>query len=281
MKKIYCPLCGSSFISLTKLKKKGYSLKKCKNCKLGFINPIPSNKILERYYRNYLDRKKQICLNRGIEKIRKDTFWKQRLLLLRKFCKENITLLDVGSGTGEWLDLLDKNKIDFRGLEISEDESRLLEGKFGAHVLNKSLANFKTSEKYDVITLWDVIEHFNDIDKNFKKIISLLKDRGLICLSTVNIESFLSKLRKTKWRYFYPPEHIFYFSYSSLEYLAKKYKLKIVFIQSELKLQAFKSVSIGEGKINPLTYKLKSSIENIINLFINKNGDIITVCLRK
>lgn len=283
---IKCPLCKSSNIEYAQEKKNGYKLYICRDCNLFFINPIPSEKELDEYYNNYLQEKGYKYLDKNLRAYKIKKVWQERLNLLKKFVKNinHKSILEIGSGTGEWLETLSNNDItDFIGLEISKEEYKLLESQYKNKVLNQSLVEFNANKKFDIICIWDVLEHFVSIDRNINKIKELLKENGLIIFSTVNTDSISFKLKRADWRYFCPPEHIFYFNQKSIKHLANQYDFDILYFKSQIQLQAFlssKSNNLKGEKINLNLYKFKSILEKITTFFLSDKGEIITFILR-
>ena len=76
--------------------------------------------------------------------------------------------------------------------------------------------------RYDVICMWDVIEHLKDPERFLEKAYQELKPGGWICISTGDIGSLNAKLRGRNWRQIHPPTHLSYFSADTLSRLLKK-----------------------------------------------------------
>ena len=282
----HCPLCGSTSLRSSTIKKDTFLLYGCDICGLSFIDPLPSDDVLTSFYTEYLKEKGYKYLNDQLRKFKVATLWQKRLGLLKKHSEllEKKRILEVGSGTGEWLETLEKNKIyDFVGLEIASDEFLFLQRQYQDKILKITFLDDSLKKKFDVICLWDVLEHFNNLEDSFVKMLDLLNKDGLIIFSTVNTDSFSFFIKKSKWRYFIPPEHIFYFNKKSIDFIAKKFRFEVVYYGTQPQLQAF-LLSSGVGKpraININIYKVKVFLENFFSLLFPRRGEIMTVVLRK
>ncbi len=281
-----CRLCKFSNVRYTGIKKGVYKLLTCDHCGLFFINPIPSKISLNKYYYNYLQKKGYKYLNENLRKYKIKTVWQSRYNLLKRFIKtpDKKSFLEIGSGAGEWLKTLKNNGADnFIGLEIAHDEYKMLKKEYLNKVYYKSLINFSPHRKFDVVCLWDVLEHFTEIDKAMNKLKKLLKKNGLIIVSTINTNSLSFSLKGAGWRYFDPPEHVFYFNQKNIKYLADQYKFKLLYLKSQIQLQAWLNSNVGKIEkrgLNLNLYKLKHMLDKIVSLFLPNKGEIITFVLK-
>lgn len=282
-----CQLCKSPTLRYTGIKKGVYKLLVCNNCGLFFINPFPSKIRLNKYYNYYLQEKGYKYLNEDLRKYKIRTVWQSRYNLLKRFIKtpDKKSFLEIGSGVGEWLETLKNNGVNnFTGLEVAHDEYQILRKEYTNKVYYKSLIGFSPHKKFDVICLWDVLEHFTEIDKAMNKLKKLLKNNGLIIVSTINTNSISFSLKGACWRYFCPPEHIFYFNQKSIKYLADQYKFRLVYLKSQIQLQALLSSSankIEKKRLSLNLYKLKHVLDKILSLFLPNKGEIIIFVLKK
>jgi len=198
---------------------------KCKKCQFVYIYPTPTNKYLEKYYsvfKSNIFEKKDVIQDDSIH----------ALQLLKKYKVNRKTLLDIGCGNGIFI----TEAIKYKWFPVGIDKSRKLIDYIKKNsLLNVHLADllrYKCKEKYDLITLNQVIEHFHNPLLVIRKCKKLLKKSGLLYIATPNIDSFVSKIRKVEFDYIIPPEHLSYFSKRTIEIILKKYKFKILYIGS-------------------------------------------------
>ncbi|EDM45343.1 hypothetical protein SCB49_06037 [unidentified eubacterium SCB49] len=125
-------------------------------------------------------------------------------------------LLDIGAGTGDFLTVAKQNNWNVSGIEVNE-QARNLAQKKGIHLLAD--IEDSGSKKYDVITLWHVLEHIPDLEKMCAKLESLLTDNGHLIIAVPNYKSFDAIYYKEHWAAFDVPRHLWHFSQNSMKKL--------------------------------------------------------------
>ncbi len=195
------PYSGKTFRSL-----------RCSNCSHVFCSPIPKS-----MYKSYEDVVDDQYL-RYTESIRMSS--RIILALIKRFVPSG-KILDVGCATGEFLRAAKKAGYTVEGIELSRWSSEIAE-KAGITVHRKRLKFMpqKLTGKYDAITLFGVIEHFEHPAEEIRYIYKLLKPGGLLIIWTGDIDSIPSKILRKNWWY-WQGQHIQYFSHKSLNFLCK------------------------------------------------------------
>ncbi|MEK7160955.1 MAG: class I SAM-dependent methyltransferase [Patescibacteria group bacterium] len=127
-------------------------------------------------------------------------------------------IFDVGAATGYFLDLARERGWSTGGAEISAYAAGIAKNK-GHNIFLGDLAELKIEEKYDVVTMWDVLEHLSDPDKYLKSVFGILNDGGILAINTIDSGSWWAKLWGKNWHAILPPEHLFYYSVESLKIL--------------------------------------------------------------
>ena len=185
---------------------------KCKKCTHVFCSPIPKN-----IYKNYEEVVDKQYL-RYTESIKVSA--RKILPIIKKYRSSGI-ILDVGCATGEFLEEARNFGYSVEGLELSRWSSDFVKRK-GIRVYRERLEQLarKISGRYDVITLFGVIEHFENPIEEMKYISKLLKPGGLLVIWTGDINSLPSKILGKNWWY-WQGQHIQYFSHQSLNYLTE------------------------------------------------------------
>ena len=130
-------------------------------------------------------------------------------------------LLDVGAYTGVFVEIAGRHGWDAWGLEPSHwavSEARRL----GLHMIEGTLASADLSEaSFDVVTLWDVIEHVTDPYDEIQRAYRLLKPGGLLVVHTMDIDSLFAKVMGRRWPWLMEM-HIYYFSRRTLAAMLEK-----------------------------------------------------------
>lgn len=236
MKHDVCPICRSkrtaqlykSDIDIKKLSftyvktpnsGKTFRSVKCLNCTHVFCSPLPKD-----IYKNYED-----VVDEKYLQYTKSISESARVILpmIQKYVPKG-KILDIGCATGEFLSTARDFGYEVEGLELSRWSSSIAKSKnIKVHRgLLKSLAA-KNSRKYDVITLFGVIEHFENPRIEIEYISKLLKPGGLLVIWTGNVNSISSRILKHNWWY-WQGQHIQYFSSKSLTLLGNLCGLKHV-----------------------------------------------------
>lgn len=132
------------------------------------------------------------------------------------------TLLDVGCATGDFLIAAKDCGYQAEGIELSKWSSQVARDR-GLTVYQEPLELLaaRSAGKYDIITLWGVIEHFARPDLEMNHIRGLLKPGGILAMWTGDIDSVTSRLLGRKWWY-WQGQHIQYFSHRSLKCLIER-----------------------------------------------------------
>lgn len=283
--KCKCRLCGNDDI-IHKYEIKDHSIYSCKNCNLIFIGEL-NIEPCEFYDQDYFcseTASKGYNNYKELESSLRKTFQK-RISNIEKYYNikdKKTTILDYGCGFGFFVDEVSKKGYDVKGFEISQYAAGYARENLKLDVRN--IMNYP-SNSFDLITLWDVIEHLENPLEILKNVNELLKDKGKIVITTGDISSILAKISDKKWHLLNIPEHICYFSPESMEFLLKNAGFKIDRIKYE---NSYYTVSYLIERLNKTIFNFKSKnsnssfqqkIKNIslpVNLF-----DIMTVYATK
>ena len=191
---------------------------KCPDCSLVFQKPIHQNDEIIKLVTNekYLDE------DIGLLNIQEEGAKFDRLIsIVKKVTSlENACLLDVGCNTGTFLNQVQRYTSNIFGIEPSE-EAALHSIKKGYEVQNVIIRNLDYPDTFfDVITLWDVIEHLYDPPSDLDILFTKLKPGGKIFISTHNIDGWFAKFTGKR----YPMlmyQHLFHFSIKTLRQMLK------------------------------------------------------------
>jgi len=136
-------------------------------------------------------------------------------------------LLDVGCYTGVFVEIAMRHGWDAWGLEPSYwavEEAR----KRGLHVVQGTLDTADLPESFfDVVTLWDVIEHLTDPRSALRHAHRLLKPDGLLVVHTIDIESLFARLMRARWPWLMEM-HIYYFSRRTLRAMLEQCGFRVL-----------------------------------------------------
>lgn len=243
--KLTCNLCGKRKFIIVHSQVKTDILR-CQNCSLVFRDPIPAKKEIEKIYnqKKYLDNKYFIGLKNGYSLNHPVVKLYQKELNRINNILTSGNILDIGCAYGVFLDLAKKMGWNPQGIEISKKSSQYARKYFNLPIFTGTLkqANLK-SDNFNLITMWDVIEHLSDPTSDLKKIYRLLKKDGIIMILTVNFDSLMGRManlsNKTK-SYLYDIQHNYFFTFSTLQKMLKKNGFKKIQQIDSLEAQIYR-----------------------------------------
>jgi len=185
-----CYNCGSSEIS-SSFTVNRFTHVRCENCQMVYANPRFKESIAENLYNeeDYTEFYK-IKLIPSID-YRKTVLGKNKYNQIVRYFNKPGKVLDIGSGVGEVLSVFKDHGWDCLGIEFNEFAANYSKEKFGLNIINKNVYDFDSSEKFDVIMLWGVLEHFFKPLDILRKVNELLKDDGLLLLEVPSADSVL------------------------------------------------------------------------------------------
>ncbi len=138
---------------------------------------------------------------------------KQKVRLIQRLHKGKGSLLDVGAGTGDFLQSAKESGWHVQGVEVSEKAREKARSK--NLLLDRSLDDIGNAE-FDVITLWHVLEHIETLEATIDQLHDLLSTNGVLIIAVPNFKSYDARYYKQFWAAFDVPRHLWHFSKSGL-----------------------------------------------------------------
>ena len=232
-----CPVCSSDNIQNHKVVKdhsisqESFVIMKCANCNFQFTNPRPDQDNIGKFYESddYISH-----TNKGnnpiniIYKLVRNYSTQNKIKLIKKISKKDkAKILDYGTGTGFFLNAIKEKGWKTVGVEpdqkARENAEKLLGQKIYADLKEIGLLD----NKYDVITLWHVLEHIHDLNQVFSTLKGLLKEKGKIIIAVPNIDSLDNKIYKEDWAAYDVPRHLYHFNKETLSTFTLKHGMKV------------------------------------------------------
>ena len=202
-------------------RKYDFDIVKCLNCGLYYTDFSPNQKFAKNFYtKNYFVRggKKKSYDDFGKEETSSRITSQKRIKLLKLGKKGSV--MDVGCAYGFFLSEMPDSWNKF-GIEISEFAARIAKkNNPSANIKNSDMAiNNFFGHKFDLVTLWDVIEHLDNPKKAVSEVYKVLSKRGKIALTTGDVDSMIAKTQGLGWHLYNPPQHLSYFSGTTIKKL--------------------------------------------------------------
>lgn len=198
-----------------------------RNVKYDMLVTTPVPKDLTKYYEsdNYIshtDSNKSLFdkLYQFVKRIS----LKKKLNLINSFDSNSKTILDIGAGTGDFLSICKKNQWNVFGTEPSK-KARGIAKKKGIDLV-ESISSLNNNH-FDVITLWHVLEHVENLSDYLVKLSDLLSEKGTLIIAVPNYKSYDAVFYKEYWAALDVPRHLWHFSKHSISKMFSLVNMKI------------------------------------------------------
>lgn len=261
-----CPLCNSGHFHnkiITKdysISEESFAIVECENCKLNFTNPRPSKTDIHTFYDSdaYISHteKNHSIYDLAYRTVRYFTL-KSKLRLINGLNTKK-QILDFGCGTGNFLGSCKDAGWKIFGIEPNQKARQVAESLIGQPVF-ATLSDLEV-KKFNVITLWHVLEHIHDLQDTMKNLKSMLKKKGFLVIALPNNESWDAKYYKEYWAGYDVPRHLYHFNPKTFKKLAESNKLRISKI-IPMKFDAF-YISLLSEKYKHGTNKPQKALMN-------------------
>ena len=221
-------------------------------------HPQPSLENLGKYYESedyisHTDNKRSL-----FEKLYhfiKSIALKNKLNLINSLQPQKGRILDIGAGTGEFLSVAKNDGWQTIGVEPSDKAKAIAKNKGVSFVEETSELE---NHSFDVISMWHVLEHVPDLDKQINELKRLLKPTGTLIIAVPNFKSFDAKHYGKFWAAFDVPIHFWHFS---------KTAIKLLFEKEEMKLEKILPMKFDSFYVSLLSEKYKSGKMNFVSAF--------------
>jgi len=187
----FCPVCNGSSFQLV-LQAKDYlvsgdvfDIYECAECTLRFTNPIPDESEIIKYYQSdaYISHSSadRDPLFEKAYKIARGLALKSKFnLISRETGFTRGELLDVGCGTGEFLNYFKLKEWNVVGIEPDDEARQKAKNQYQLDVWERTKLYEFESNSFDVITLWHVLEHVHELHTYLAKLKEILKPGGAL-----------------------------------------------------------------------------------------------------
>jgi 2-polyprenyl-3-methyl-5-hydroxy-6-metoxy-1,4-benzoquinol methylase len=236
--RVVCECCGNAdpeqFSEQFKKEFKGkqFIVLSCNKCSFNFL---PWHYRKDIVYTDYKD-------EAVLEQIRKGNDWLKvqrhllRFKLIRKY-KRSGDLFDLGVGWGHFLLAGQQLGYTVYGIEISKNPYIYSKEDLGLPVDHIDFFDMQhPSGSFDIITLWDVLEHIDKANPFVEKCADLLRKDGYIVIQVPQIDSFIAKWQKEKWNMM-SLDHVNYFSRKTITKMLENNGFEVVKIKSSIELK--------------------------------------------
>jgi hypothetical protein len=194
------------------------SLLRCRQCDYRFADFQLTDEELEQLYSHTLFHEGNFFDYAADEKYFKRNF-KLRFRVLREFLEKDRhrRLLEIGSAYGFFLDVAHGEFSQVLGIDLTDEGVRHTREQLKLPAIQADFLQHDFGDsRFDVVCMWDTIEHLRRPDLYVEKIASLTEPGALLAVTTGDVQSLIARMRGPKWRMIIPPVHLHYFSNESL-----------------------------------------------------------------
>jgi SAM-dependent methyltransferase len=232
-----CPVC-TAVAPVKQFEKDGFDMVRCVTCSLLFVGQdsslIDFNALYDEAY--YTGGSDAVFADYVGQQAARRAHARRKLLLLRtlppRIARQG-RLLDVGCAAGFFLTEAQAH-YDVQGVELSAWSSAFARERLKLPVHTGSLHSAALpAEHFDVITLWDVIEHVPDPVPLLLEAARVLKPDGRLVLTTGDWGSTYAQAHGAQWHLMTPPWHLSMFSRATLARAARAAGLRVLAVRSE------------------------------------------------
>jgi 2-polyprenyl-3-methyl-5-hydroxy-6-metoxy-1,4-benzoquinol methylase len=265
-----CPICSSTDITpqLTAkdytVSQKEFAIWHCSNCTARFTQDVPEQNAIGAYYQsdNYISHSdtKKGFINTLYHTVRNHTLHKKRQLIINEVGMSKGELLDIGCGTGAFLNTMKTAGWGITGLEPDYNARKKAAELYGIQPLESGKLFELKPASYHAITMWHVLEHVHGLHAYIQQLKNLLTPNGKIFIAVPNYTCKDADVYDAYWAAYDVPRHLYHFSPAAMEQLLSKYNLKVT---------AIKPMWYDSFYVSMLSEKYINGKGNIIKAFFN------------
>ena len=192
---------------------------------------------------------------------------KSKVNLISKLIAQKGTVLDIGSGTGDFLMTAKNSGWKIKGIEPNSKAKQIAVSK--GVVFEDALENI-ADNSIDVITMWHVLEHVPNLEEQFSQLKRIVKPNVYIVIAVPNYKSFDAKYYKSFWAAYDVPRHLWHFSKTAIQKLSSDFDLQLEKVQP-MWFDSFYVSLLSEkyktGKMNFVKGFLIGFTSNMVGMF--------------
>ena len=287
-----CPLCkGVDFAKKLicndhTTSKENFNIVSCETCHFTFTNPRPLSERLENYYNSdmYISHTNNSkgLFNWTYQNVRNYTI-RTKVALLKSVKKGGVHL-DIGCGTGEFLNACKKSGFKTKGMEPSEHARKQAIKNYDLAVSKDTdLSQYGNSE-FDSISMWHVLEHVPDLNETLFQFSRVLKSDGKLIIAVPNHKCWDAKYYKEYWAAWDVPIHLWHFSKNTIERLFKNHEFTLLKTRPMIFDSYYVSLLSEEfifGKKNFIKGFVIGFISNLFGIFTKRGHSSIIYVFEK
>ena len=209
--------------------KENFTIVSCETCDFTFTNPRPKDENLGEYYKSdmYISHTNNTkgLFNWLYQTVRKYAIGSKVNLLQKTSAKGSH--LDIGCGTGEFLNACKNAGYNTKGIEPSELAREQAIKNFKLSVSENTNLNQLQKEQFNSISMWHVLEHVPNLNETIGEFARILDQNGKVIIAVPNHKSWDANHYKEFWAAWDTPIHLWHFSKETIEKLFENHNFKL------------------------------------------------------
>jgi 2-polyprenyl-3-methyl-5-hydroxy-6-metoxy-1,4-benzoquinol methylase len=208
-----------------------FSIWECGDCWLRFTQDVPNEASIGPYYKSetYISHtdSREGLIHQLYHRVRKITLAGKSDMVKKESGKTRGRLLDMGAGTGAFVQAMSQAGWDAIGIEPDESTRK---NALGIHQVQlHPISDFESlpAGSFDVITLWHVLEHVEHLHAYMERLKVLLAPDGVLFIAVPNYTSADASHYGAHWAAYDVPRHLYHFSPTSMRSLVDRHDLRI------------------------------------------------------
>ena len=282
-----CRVCGSERFR-SQFREGSHEVRRCDVCGFVWVSPrLDDGELLalynsERYWRSDSPRTVGYGDYRGDVELYMRTF-RRRLGRALRDGPSGGRALDVGCGAGYCLAVLAERGFDVYGVEVSATIAREAAARVGAeHVHVGTLETSPHSpDSFDLVTMWDVVEHVVDPRALLERARQLLRPDGLLVVETQNVNSLFARLLGRRWHHYKHDEHLSHFAPATISRLLQETGFRVEAITPRFagKYVSGEFVAERSGRLHPALARVLQPLARTgrRGLYVNVMDEILVL----
>lgn len=288
LREVACLFCGRHDEQL-RFREGAFRVVRCRSCGLTYVTPrLPPERLHEMYQEEYWSsgRARDFGYTQYVAEapLYLRTYRRRsRLLTARR--PQPGAVLDVGCAAGFFLRVMADLGWRTTGLEISASMCEYARGVLGLPDVRRGdlLSVPLPPGSFDLVTLWDVVEHLEDPPAHLRAARAALRDDGLLVLETQNVASAVARLMGRRWHHFKHEEHLYHFDPRTLERLLSDAGLTVVHLTARYGGKYVSPAFVAErvGKVHPLLSTLAAPLRLLRgSLYVNLRDEMVVIAAK-
>jgi 2-polyprenyl-3-methyl-5-hydroxy-6-metoxy-1,4-benzoquinol methylase len=231
-----CPICsGVVFTNYLNVEDytvshREFTIQQCGHCDFLITNPRPDEDSIGAYYQSqdyisHHDEAKDL-MSKIYNVVRNRTI-QQKVALVHSLQPKKGKLLDVGCGTGSFAAAAKSNGWQVSGTEPDPNAREIASSRIGENVSESIFSLAANGEKFDLISMWHVLEHVHQLNETVKWLSDHLKTNGSLVVAVPNPDSADAMTYRRHWAAFDVPRHLYHFTKPTMSRLMEKHGFSV------------------------------------------------------